>query len=87
MTNFSDIGAALQTARKAQGLSQTELARPLGMSRATISAIENGTFTDLGVRKLAAVCAAVGLELSVAARKKFPTYHELKKARDAERRT
>ena len=87
MTNFIDSGSALHAARKAQGLSQTGLARPLGMSRATISAIENGSFTDLGVRKLAAVCAAVGLELCVAERKKFPTYHELKQARDAERRT
>ena len=87
MTNFIAIGIAVRSARKAHGLSQAELATPLGMSRATISAIENGTFTDLGVRKLAAVCAAVGLEFAVAERNQYPTYHELKEARNAERGT
>lgn len=85
MTDFTQIGLAVRAARKAKKLSQAELAKPLRMSRATISAIENGAFSELGVRKLAAVCAVLGLQLSLSTRSPYPTYHQLKEARDAER--
>ena len=73
-----DIGSALRIARKAQGQSQQELAQTLGMSRATISAIENGTVSEIGVRKLMALCAAVGLSLHVGAPDRRPTLFELR---------
>ena len=87
MTDFLKIGAVVRAARKQRGLTQATLAATLRMSRATISAVENGTFTELGARKLAAVCAALGLEISVSARSPYPTYQQLKAARDAERRS
>jgi len=87
MTDFIKIGITVRTARKQKGLSQATLAASLHMSRATISAIENGTFNELGARKIASVCAAVGLEISVTARSPYPTYQQLKAKRDAERRS
>ena len=73
-----EIGSLLRGARKAKGRSQEELAKPLGMSRATISAIENGTVGEIGVRKLMALCAALGLSVQVSAVEKRPTLFELR---------
>lgn len=80
---FNDIGTALRTARKASKQTQAQLAQLLGMSRATISAIENGTVTEIGVRKLMALAAALGLELSIGPRRRRPTLQELRDERRA----
>src|ERR1700709_1630546 len=50
--NMQQMGLILREARKVSGQSQQDVAKPLGMSRATISAIENGTVGEIGVRKL-----------------------------------
>jgi HTH-type transcriptional regulator / antitoxin HipB len=76
--NLQQIGTALRAARKISGQSQQDLAQPLGMSRATISAIENGTVSEIGVRKLMALCAALGLSMHVSAAEKRPTLFELR---------
>ena len=53
------------------------------MSRATVSAIENGTVSEFGVRKLMSLCASLGLELNVAPRGKRPTLLELREEQRA----
>jgi len=77
-STLSTIGAAIATARRAAKQSQAELARSLGMSRATISGIENGTVQEIGVRKLIALCASVGLELTVRPKGRRPTLQDLR---------
>ncbi len=74
--SFQTIGSAIAEARHARKKSQAELAKSLGMSRATISGIENATVREIGVRKLMALCASVGLELSVRPQGR-PTLQEL----------
>lgn len=81
--NLNDIAPLLRKARRALGLSQAQLAEPLGMSRATISALESGRCEEIGFRKLAALLERVGLEVTVAARKGRPTIDDLR----AERRS
>jgi transcriptional regulator with XRE-family HTH domain len=78
-----ELGQKLREARKARHLSQGELAGTLGMSRATISAIENGTVGEIGIRKLMALATAVGLELRLEARRDRPTLQELREERRA----
>jgi HTH-type transcriptional regulator/antitoxin HipB len=75
---LTTIGAAIATARRAAKQSQAELARSLGISRATISGIENGTVQEIGVRKLIALCASIGLELTVRPKGRRPTLQELR---------
>jgi HTH-type transcriptional regulator / antitoxin HipB len=77
-STLTTIGAAIGTARRAAKQSQAELARSLGMSRATISGIENGTVQEIGVRKLMALCASLGLELTVRPKGRRPTLQELR---------
>lgn len=73
--NFAETGLVIRAARKQSGLTQAELARRLGMSRATLSQLENGVIGDLGIRKLALIGDRLGLEVVVRPRRP-PTLHE-----------
>jgi transcriptional regulator with XRE-family HTH domain len=78
---LSEVGPVLKDARKAAKLGQEQLAAPLGMSRATISAIENGRCREIGFSKIAALLGAVGLELTVRPRTARPTIDDLRAER------
>lgn len=73
--DFMETGAIVRNARRQAGLTQAELAKRLGMSRATISQLENGVIEELGVRKLAQIGDRLGLEVSIRPRKPL-TLHE-----------
>lgn len=72
-----DIGREIRAARKLRKLSQTELAKGLGMSRSTISQIESGTVQEIGVRRLIRILDSLGLELRVRPAASPPTLEEL----------
>lgn len=74
---FDDIGQRIGTARKEKKLTQQALAAQLGMSRATLSGIERGSIPEIGMRKMMALCAALGLELVVQGRSRRPTLQQL----------
>ncbi len=82
--HFKTVGVTIRAARRAAGRTQGELAESLGMSRATISAIENGTIQEIGVRKFAALCAALGLDVHVGPQRQRPTLQELRRQQRAE---
>lgn len=83
--NFNEIGAAIKAARTSQSRTQAELASALGMSRATISAIENGTVGEIGIRKVIALCNELGLALTAVAATARPTLQQLREERRARR--
>lgn len=72
------LGQTLRNARKQRNFTQANLSEMVGMSRATLSGIENGTITEIGIRKIMALCSVLGLELvaqPLAPRR--PTLHTL----------
>lgn len=79
------LGELIREARRKAGLTQAALAKTLGMSRATISRLENGVIEELGVRKLVHLCDRLGLELSVRERRPL-TLHESYEKNRRERR-
>jgi transcriptional regulator with XRE-family HTH domain len=74
--NFSETGRIIREARRKAGLTQDALAKRLRMSRATISLLENGVISELGVRKLTQICDRLGLEVVVQPRHPRLTLHE-----------
>ena len=77
--DLGEIGQLIYKARKNKKLSQAALGQQLGMSRATISGIENGTVPEIGIRKILSLCAALGLELIAQEKTKRPTLQQLMK--------
>ncbi|WP_310622354.1 helix-turn-helix domain-containing protein [Flexibacterium corallicola] len=65
----SDIGHAIRSARKAQNLSQSELAAKSGLWQETISKIETGTANG-SLDTIFSVLAALELEIHVEPRSK-----------------
>jgi len=78
MLTLAIIGSDIAKRRKAARLSQSELARKAGVSRATLDALENGRSGELGFSKISKILAVLGLELRVQdAKPKRPTLDEL----------
>ena len=73
-----EIGGHIRRERKTRKMTQASLAEQLGMSRATISQIENGTVQDIGVRKLIRILEVLDLELRVRPAGLPPTLDELR---------
>lgn len=76
--DMNSLGETLRNARKQHRLTQADLSERVGISRATLSGIENGTVAEIGIRKVMALCSALGLELAaqpLAHRR--PTLHTL----------
>lgn len=72
-----EIGQHIRKERKKRKISQEHLANLLGMSRATISQIENGIIQDIGVRKLFRILEVLDLEVKVRPAGSPPTLDEL----------
>jgi transcriptional regulator with XRE-family HTH domain len=73
------LGALIRRLRKEHRLSQQALAAQYGMSRATISGIENNTIAEVGIRKVEAILNGFGYELTAIARPaRRPTLDTLK---------
>ena len=73
MMYLVEIGQHLKQLRKASHLTQEELAQLAGVARETVSRIENGTYNDLGVKKLVTLLALVGGEMVVVPKTKGPS--------------
>ena len=75
--DLEEFGQALRSRRNLLKLTQQEIASTTGMSRATISNLENGKISELGLRKAMALCATLGLEICVREITRRPTLRDL----------
>jgi transcriptional regulator with XRE-family HTH domain len=72
------LGKRIAERRKTLKLSQAQLSRKAGVSRATLDALENGRAGELGFSKVTKLLAALGLELTLQmASSQRPTLDEL----------
>jgi transcriptional regulator with XRE-family HTH domain len=76
--DMDNIGKTIRTLRKAKRYTQADIASKLQMSRATISGIENGTVSEIGIRKVEAILNLLGHTLAVVPRSRRPTLDQLK---------
>ena len=73
-----EIGRHIREARKGRKMTQAQLAAILGMSRATISEIENGVVQDIGIRKILRILEILNLEIKVRRAGMPPTLDEIR---------
>ena len=81
--NFIELGHNLAVLRKQKRIRQGQLAKDLGISRATISAIENGNGPDVGIKKILQIVDYLGFDLSLVEKSPFPTFDDLKHGADS----
>jgi HTH-type transcriptional regulator/antitoxin HipB len=78
---MEQLGELIKALRKANKMTQQALAQQYGMSRATISGIENNTIAEIGLRKVEAILNGFGYELTAVPRQsRRPTLDTLQKA-------
>jgi len=78
--DYKTFGHKMALLRKEQKISQIQMADDLHISRATISALENGKAGDVGLRKVLQMLDYLGYELDFKERSPFPTFEELRDA-------
>lgn len=77
---MEQLGELIKALRKANKMTQQALAQQYGMSRATISGIENNTIAEIGLRKVEAILNGFGYELTAVPRQsRRPTLDTLQK--------
>ena len=76
--DFDALGARITDLRRAQKCSQQVMADQIGISRATINALENGRAGDVGIRKVIKIVDYLGCELCIREKSAFPTFEELR---------
>jgi len=76
--DYKEFGKEIALLRKQQKISQEQLSKDLHISRATISGLENGRASDVGLKKILQIIDYFGYELSLNEKSAFPTFEELK---------
>lgn len=81
MQTLAELGETVAAKRKALNLSQTEVARRTGLTRETLVRFERGQLTEFGSRKLLAVLAVLGMEITFTELGAAGTLDELRRER------
>jgi len=69
--HLSNLGKRIKALRKEKGLTQEALAQEVGLSRATLSKLENGYLANVSIATLDNVLSILGYELELSAKNPF----------------
>ena len=72
--NLIELGDKIKTLRAQRGLTQEELAKKVGISRPTLSKLENNYLTDISVVTLDKILSELGYELDIKEHNPFISY-------------
>jgi HTH-type transcriptional regulator / antitoxin HipB len=81
MQTLAELGEAVSTRRKTLGFNQRDVALRSGITRESLVRFERGQVSEFGSRKLLAVLAVLGLEMSFAEVGTSGTLDELRRER------
>lgn len=73
MMILSELGETIKTLRKQKGLSQESLASQSGISRATLSKLENGYIANISIVVVNQILSLLGYEIEIKASNPFKT--------------
>ncbi|APC91108.1 MULTISPECIES: helix-turn-helix domain-containing protein [Francisella] len=71
------IGQEIANIRKSKKISQQKMSDDINISRTTISNIENGSVTDVGIKKIIRIIDYLGYEISFKEKSLFPVFEDL----------
>ena len=80
--DLQEIGKLVTAARIQAEMTQVDLAHAAGLGRTTISELERGTVSDIGIRKLLVLLDVLNLRLEILP-SSMPTLHDLRGANGA----
>ena len=78
LVDYQLIGHQLAELRRSQHISQQQLANEIGVSRATVNALEKARSGDVGLRKVLKIIDYLGYEVNIKPKSSFPTLDELR---------
>jgi HTH-type transcriptional regulator/antitoxin HipB len=81
MRTLTELGDAILARRKALGLTQSDVSLRSGITRESLIRFERGQLQEFGSRKLLAVLAVLGLEMSFTEAGTAGTLDELRRER------
>ena len=81
MRMLTELGDAILARRKALGLTQSDVSLRSGITRESLVRFERGQLQEFGSRKLLAVLAVLGLEMSFTEAGTAGTLDELRRER------
>jgi HTH-type transcriptional regulator / antitoxin HipB len=81
MRTLAELGEAILARRKALGLTQSDVSLRSGITRESLVRFERGQLQEFGSRKLLAVLAVLGLEMSFTEAGTAGTLDELRRER------
>lgn len=79
--DFKDFGIQISNLRKEQNITQNQIVNDVGISRTTLSGLENGTNTNIGFNKILQIIDYIGYKLDIKEKSKFQTFEELRDER------
>ncbi|WP_419403521.1 helix-turn-helix domain-containing protein [Stenotrophomonas rhizophila] len=65
LSTLQQLGSEIANRRRQLGLKQTDVARQSGVTAESLSRFERGRLPEFGSRKLIAILAVVGMEISL----------------------
>lgn len=77
MTTLQQLGIEIAERRRQLGLKQIDVAQQSGVTAESLSRFERGRLPEFGSRKLIAVLAAVGMEISLIEAKPGANYESV----------
>ena len=81
MRTLAELGEAVAARRRALKLHQSDVAARSGLTRESLVRFERGQLTEFGSRKLLAVLAVLGMEITFIELGKSGTLDELRRER------
>ncbi len=63
--NLLELGSTIKILRKEKGITQEKLAKDIGISRATLSKLENGNIANISIVTLNDILNHLGYELEI----------------------
>ena len=74
---YWEIGPSIRELRKEKGMTQAELAAAVGISRVTLSKLENGKLAGISIGVILSILERLGREISFVEPAALPTLEEL----------